>query len=233
MGHLTPRFFTVKDPQRDRFILELPKCWWSRPYEYTWASSFVEKTDTVLDAACGVEHPFKFYLLDHCKDVYACDYDERILSRDAILQGVKNVFGETESTILTERYMTDIHYSQSALTELPYPDQMFDKIFCISVLEHLKDFFNKHSMLHGIQFLRFLVRHDIYRSLEEFKRTLKDDGLIILTFDYPVINIGYLIKIAGMLGLSFTGMISRNVPRDALYFKEMGLYCYRAVLKKI
>lgn len=232
MDDLMPRFFTKNDPQGDRFVLELPKCWWSRPYEYAWAGSFTKNTDTVLDAACGVEHPFKFYLLDHSKEVYACDFDSRILSRDAILKGVKNVFGEAASKNLPEKYLTDIHYSQAALTTLPYPDRTFDKIFCISVLEHLKDFFNKHSLLYGIEFLRFLVSHDIYRSLEEFRRTLRDDGLIILTFDYPVINIDYLIKIVEMLGLSFVGQVSRDIPRDALYFNEMSLYCYRAALRK-
>jgi SAM-dependent methyltransferase len=233
VDNLAPRFFTVNDPQKKRFTLELPQCWWSRPYEYAWASGFIGKNDTVLDAACGVEHPFKFYLSDHCKEVYACDYDPRILSREAILLGVKDVFGENAAKTLSERYLNDIHYSKAPLTALPYPDGMFDKIFCISVLEHLKDFFNKYSMLYGINFLRFFVSHDIYRSLQEFRRTLKDGGLIILTFDYPVININYLVKIVQMSGLSFAGPVSRDVPRDALYFQEMGLNCYRAVLKKI
>ena len=63
MSELISRFFTFDDPKLNKVILKLPESWWSRPYEYAWAKSFVEQDHVVLDAACGVCHPFKFYLL--------------------------------------------------------------------------------------------------------------------------------------------------------------------------
>lgn len=58
----TSRFITFDDPQLKKVILELPEIWWSRMYEYAWASSFVNDDHVVLDAACGICHPFKFHL---------------------------------------------------------------------------------------------------------------------------------------------------------------------------
>ena len=60
------RFIRQSDPQTSKLIFKLPSTWWSRPYEYAWADKFVEPGDTVLDAACGIAHPFKFYLADKC-----------------------------------------------------------------------------------------------------------------------------------------------------------------------
>ena len=92
-GLFTSRFVTRGDQRLDHLILPLHKTWWSRPYEYAWASRFADGADTVLDAACGVEHPFKFFLLDRCREVHACDIDERILSRERTLRELRSVFG--------------------------------------------------------------------------------------------------------------------------------------------
>ncbi len=93
MSELISRFFTFDDPKLNKVILKLPESWWSRPYEYAWAKSFVEQDHVVLDAACGVCHPFKFYLCNLCNNVYACDLDQRLLSPKEILTDMFNVFG--------------------------------------------------------------------------------------------------------------------------------------------
>ena len=79
------KYFTTNDEfinRLDDFIL--PPEWWSRPFEYNWCSNFLEKDDIILDAACGIEHPFKFYAANRCKKVYAIDIDKDI-------EGITNV----------------------------------------------------------------------------------------------------------------------------------------------
>ena len=233
MGKFQSRFFTEADFNKDTIVFKLLPSWWSRPYEYAWAGNFAERDDVVLDAACGIEHPFKFYLLDHCRKVYACDYDDSILSSKDILNAVKNTFGEEASRELPSKYLNNIHYSRAYLMSLPYKDKMFDKIYCISVLEHLKDYFNKYPLLTHMGFMKIFLKNDIYATLKEFERILKDDGLIIMTFDYPDINLSYLKKAIAELGLSFAGNISLDIPDNALHSKELNLNCFRAVIKKL
>lgn len=233
MDKFQSRFFTEADFNKDTIVFKLLPSWWSRPYEYAWAGTFAEKNDIALDAACGIEHPFKFYLLDYCREVYACDYDGSILSSENILKAIKDTFGEEASLELPSRYLNNIHYNRASLTSLPYKDKMFDKIYCISVLEHLKDYFNKYPILTNMGFMKVFMKNDIYAALKEFKRILKDNGLIIMTFDYPDINLSYLKKVVAELELSFAGNISVNMPDNALYSEELNLYCFRAVIKKM
>ncbi len=229
---LTSRFFTKEDAHEDHLIMPLPPAWWSRPYEYTWAKQFTGKEFTVLDAACGLEHPFKYYLVDTCREVFACDIDKRILSTEAITGEIKSTFGNDALTLLDEKHLHGIHYAVASLVKLPYDDGMFDRIFCISVIEHLKDFFNRHPEIPPTRFLRLFFRHEIRTSLSEFRRTLKDDGLIILTLDYPDVNLSYLSGVIQSIGLSFAGPVDTTLPANALYSEKMKLWCFRAVLSK-
>ena len=230
------RFFREDDKRKDKVIFDLPEYWWSRPYEYAWASEFVNHSDIVLDAACGICHPLKFYLLDKCQEVHACDIDDKILSDDQILQEIKKEYGTNACVNFPKKYLRDIHYSKASLTELPYKDNMFDRIFCISVIEHLNDVSNKYSRWPKIfrcKLFNRLFPQDIYRSLKEFKRILKDDGLIVLTLDYPRINLEYLRKILPEIGLTFADKVSFIIPQNAIYSKKDKIYCFRALLKNI
>jgi len=192
----------------------------------------LEKGDVVLDAACGLGHPFKFHLAEYSEEVYACDIDERILSEQAILDDIEKDFGEEALKESPLDYSRRIRYSRSDLTSLPYGDNMFDKIFCISVLEHLKDSFNRYPLLLKIPWMKDFFHQDILRSLKEFRRTLKRDGLIVLTFDYPDINLEYLKEIVPAAGLQFAGPAAFDIPENALYSEELEIFCYRAALVK-
>ncbi len=229
---LMSRFFRKGDPRSDHLVLPLHAAWWSRPYEYAWAAGFATGAYTVLDAACGVEHPFKFYLLDHCAEVHACDLDERILSREATLRGIARVYGDAAAAALPEKYLERIRYKRASVTRLPYPDGMFDRVFCISVLEHLDDFFNRHAGWHVPGLFRFAFRHDIELALHEFRRVLMDDGMIVLTFDHPDIHLDYLFEVTAAAGLVPAGPVRRDIPPDALFCEALGLRCFRLVLKK-
>ncbi|MDA8336373.1 MAG: methyltransferase domain-containing protein [Peptococcaceae bacterium] len=206
---LASRFFRRPDPQTGRLVFPLPAAWWSRGYEYEWAGKFCDPGDVALDAGCGLSHPFKFHLADHCREVHACDRDERILSPDEILAAVAQDFGPAQD--LPARYFECISYARGSLTALPYEDNKFDTIYCLSVLEHMPP-------------------ADITPALKEFARTLRKDGMLVLTFDYPLLNLRHLQTVVPFLGLSFAGGVSLALPDDALTCQ--GLYCFRAVLRK-
>jgi 2-polyprenyl-3-methyl-5-hydroxy-6-metoxy-1,4-benzoquinol methylase len=94
--------------------------WWSRPYEYAFAYNAVDIDDTIIDAACGIEHPFKERITKVAKKVYAVDIDERI--NDVKIKNKK-----------VELICGDIKNLSN------YVEEKVDKIVCISVLEHIKN----------------------------------------------------------------------------------------------
>ena len=212
----TSRFITFDDPQLKKVILNLPKIWWSRPYEYAWASSFVNEDHVVLDTACGICHPFKFYLCNLCQKVYACDLDERILSKEEIVADLIDVLGQEAMNFPLE-YLDKPLLSRQDISNTSYNDAMFDRIICISVLEHLTE-------------------EGLLKTLLEFKRILKKDGLLVATVDYPYLDLEKFNHMLEKSGLFYTGKVNFELPGNALttdLFPEFpgGLYSFRALLK--
>jgi len=227
------RFFVNEDPKINNFVFDnilVNSNWMSRPYEYAWCLKFAGKSDIVLDAASGICHPLKFYLAMNCREVHACDIDNRILSVNEIKKEIYQVFGKENLKKLPEEYLRKIHYRRCSITNLPYQDKLFDKIYCISVLEHLNDTYNKWPVLYDTKIVNRIFKKDIYLALREFKRTLKNNGLIILTFDYPRINFCYLKKVLLDIGLKFVDKSIFDVPPNALRYKN--IYFFRAILTK-
>jgi ubiquinone/menaquinone biosynthesis C-methylase UbiE len=213
---LQSRFFVDTDERSDHLVYDLPASWWSRPYEYAWCASFVSSDAIVLDAACGIGHPFKFYLDRHCRETHACDADLRIESTDGILEDARQHVGEAAARIL-ENELTRPHrisLKLANLVSLPYVDASFDRIFCISVLEHLSP-------------------GDCAQALKEFSRTLASTGKLVLTFDYPTVNLEVLKRQIQDAGLHFCSTVDDTLPANAVHSTMWGdLYCFRAVLEK-
>ncbi len=227
------RFVRRGDERCDSLLLPLPKSWWSRPYEYCWAKNFFHEGATVLDAACGVSHPFKFYLAAEGAQVDACDIDERILDDSAIREDIRNDFGPDADTKIPPEAFSGVHFALGSLFELPYESNRFDTVFCISVLEHLKDPGNRRPALASIPLLGSLFRGQIFAAIAEFKRVLKPEGLLVLTFDYPRINLRYLRTVVRSTGMEFVGPTDFSVPSDALHSGgDEDLMCFRALLRK-
>ncbi|GAA0426791.1 methyltransferase domain-containing protein [Agaribacter marinus] len=215
MDYTHSRFFRITDPSSREFIFPLPNTWETRFYEYEWVKQFAHEKDTVLDAACGIAHPLKFYLANVCRSVYACDIDQRILSKEAILHDAVSTYPRNVEQQEIDAFLQNIDIQCCSLTQLPYEDKLFDKVFCISVLEHLS-------------------QEDSIKSFLELKRVLKDDGQMIFTFDYPTISIETLTKIIDITGLTFYDYYTLSKPDDAIVSRIwQELNCFRAVLKKV
>lgn len=191
------KFFTTHDKSIEYLNdFHIPQEWWSRRYEYKFAIDYLEKDDTILDAACGIEHPFKTYAASICKKVVAIDKDERI-EELAQTNPIKNL----------KLYKGD-------LTKLECIDNAYNKVFCISVLEHLQG-----DVLHKV--------------LEEFYRVLKPGGKLILTCDYPLIKPEALFAIAQEKGfITKEALEYDHKDKDNIKGQYGGLRCYSMVLEK-
>lgn len=240
------RFIQRDDPRMDSVVFDLPKHWWSRPYEYAWALGQVSAEETVLDAACGICHPLKLALAEKCREVTALDFDPRIASTEAILEDVRREAGAGAAEVVAGRYLNrpNLRLVRGSLFSLPFADGVFERVICISALEHL---FDARSLLRyagrsivppGGAWHRWLDRRNglqISAALAELARVLHPRGRMLLTFDYPVVNLQYLGDILPELGLEFDGGYSfQTGPRDAATWHRgvLKLRVFRCVLKR-
>lgn len=186
------KFLTYDDPklsQMDDFIV--PAIWWSRHHEYYFASQFLDKDDIILDAACGVDHPFKFYASHRVKKCYAIDVDPNI----------KNL---TNTDSLEFRCLNIVEIDKE------FQSETFDKIFCISVLEHIPNL--------------------ALTALNNFKKLIKPNGTIVITIDYPCITPKNFVDIVNQAGLKYVGKVDYSIPENAITMD--GLKAYTAILQK-
>jgi ubiquinone/menaquinone biosynthesis C-methylase UbiE len=209
----TSRFFVNGDAKVLKMAgISLHPEWWSRPFEYAWAGQFAKAGDTVLDAACGICHPFKFDLAGLCKVVHAVDIDERISDRVKMASEIKEALGEAaEKAFWSNKLYDSVKFKQASIKKLPHKNSMFNTIFCISVLEHFEP-------------------ADRERALKEFYRTLKSGGRLILTLDHPTADPQEMAEMVTACGFSFAGEVDFTIPEDAV--ASLYLRCYRIAAVK-
>lgn len=188
------RFFIFEDETMDKLDkFDIPKSWWSRPYEYKWASKFLKPDEIICDAGCGIEHPFKEYASKRVSKCVAVDNDISILE----LKSNENL------------EFVNINMSDIGKKYIGY----FDKIFCISVLEH--DLSN------------------ISNNLRSFEKAIKSNGKIILTCDFPTITPQCIIDMMPSLNLKLVGESDFKEPDRILKGYYGSLSCFCMVLEKI
>jgi 2-polyprenyl-3-methyl-5-hydroxy-6-metoxy-1,4-benzoquinol methylase len=150
---------------------------WSRIYEYTYSSKILKNLVTqkakILDAGCGVTF-FPFYLNSDF-DVTCVDQDDY----DTIYNNINKTLN------------TNVKFVRSGLNHISFPDESFDAIYCISVLEHTNN------------------RTEI---LKEFCRLLKPNGLLVITFDISLNSNSDYLAISALDS-------SQLISDAALYFK--------------
>jgi len=130
---------------------------WSRRWEYPYAAQrVIEFADTqpdgplrILDAGSGVTY-FPYYL---CAEIPRA----KVTCLDSN-PSYHEMFGAINSAMPNAR----VQFMEAMLQKMPLPDDSFDAVCCISVLEHT-DNYNE--------------------ILDEWNRVLRPGGLLVLTFD--------------------------------------------------
>ncbi len=133
------------------------RCW-----EYSWIveNGQFESGMKCLDAGCG-QSPFLLFLHELGCESHGLDY----------LQGEKGTDPQTYGITkeLIDSCAGKVEYHHGSMFQAPFEDSVFDRISCISVLEHILT--PEQPRAH-------------YPCLNEMKRILKPGGLLIVTVDY-------------------------------------------------
>lgn len=207
------RFILLTDPQCSELLYPIPNLWWSRFFEYKWASLFPDKDDVCLDAGCGVVNHFKFYLASICKEAHGCDIDINIENKTLIEDSFKRDL-DNSYYINFKPALDKVILKNADLSNLPYDDNYFDKIYGISIVNSIDG-----TILEKV--------------FMEFNRILKDDGLLILTFDYPAVDLNNFQLLLENTGFSFAFEPDFNVYASVIQTNLYpGITCFRAVLIK-
>ena len=138
-----------------------------RQLEYPWAiiHSNLDKGLKILDIGSGISE-FPMYLSSKGHEVYSIDTDEVCMNRLA--------------PKLAEWCGVKVNYKVSDATNLEFSDNTFDRIFFISVLEHLEEERINHRIVNNHR------RNLDVKAIKEMLRVLKPGGLLILTTDWKV-----------------------------------------------
>lgn len=130
---------------------------WEYPFCYSRIEEYVKNIDrdivNFLDAGSGCTF-FHYYLRHKFPNamVYCCDSDARLAP----------FFSNINTNM-----QTDIDFKLYDLRNMRYRDNLFDVVYCISVLEHTTNY---------------------GEIIKEFRRVLKPNGLLIITFDISLDN---------------------------------------------
>lgn len=207
------RFMLETDCKINELLYTISPIEWSRGYEYKWAISFPDENDVCLDIGCGLLENLKFYLTTVCKEVYGCDIEESIEDKIFIGDIIKSNFGY-DYYYKVKNSIENVILKKGDASNLPYCDKKFDKIYCISLLSSMEEDL-------------------IEKSLLEFNRVLKDDGLIIITFDHPKFKVESFSLMINEAGFKFAGDINLDIPKNPIKTNlNSKITCFRAVIVK-
>ena len=162
------------------YIEHIPCLHWSRQYEYIWAinSANLQKNHDCLDAGGAGFSSLKYAVAKRCNSVTVVDLDQDSLN-------MNEHYGHKMKIDNIEYFCEDI--SNFKL------EKRFDRIFCISVLEHIESLEEKrkcvrnmidHLKPHGEMFLSFdILLHEDTDTTKLFDKTTVKKELIQPIFD--------------------------------------------------
>lgn len=138
-------------------------------WEYPWVLSNLRLSRglSVLDAGCG-KSPLQFLLADLGMKVTGVDLHEG----DA-WHGINRR--------LARRFGAKIDYKIEGIDSLSFPDSSFDRVMCVSVLEHCR---KRHYAGDDAGDLTPEDKEFHKKIIAELLRVLKPRGLLVLTFDF-------------------------------------------------
>lgn len=141
--------------------------YWSRKWEYPWAilNADLQAGMRVLDVGSGGS-PFPLYLGMNGFECYACDPSldqgkpkKNLRRRIIFFLGITTVW-----SLPKRKRSLPIRYFPDSIQELSFPDNFFDRVFCLSVIEHIPQ--SEWSL-----------------CMEQLSRVVKPTGRLLLTHD--------------------------------------------------
>ena len=129
----------------------------TRIFEYPWVYSNLQPfsaSDTLLDAGPG-NTALQFLVSKEVKEVHSLD--------------IYPDFIEWIAKICEEKHFDNVFPKLDSILNAPYPDEYFDKVICISVLEHLP-------------------KTQVGLAIGELIRLVKPGGKIALTMDIALVS---------------------------------------------
>lgn len=136
-----------------------------RRAEYPWAISIAghERFFKILDIGSGVSL-LPIYLASKGHDVTSIDNDAILMNKI--------------SPLLAKWNKVEVKYGLGDVTKLRFEDNTFDRVFCISVLEHLEE-----EKIGG-KYVNYHKQNLDVIAIADMLRVLRPGGLLILTFDW-------------------------------------------------
>jgi SAM-dependent methyltransferase len=160
----------------------------ARMWEYPFAiiNAEIKQGQKIADIGCG-STPFTLYLADQAGPKNVTGFDNDFLKDD----DTHFAFGVRKNFIKD----SGINFKFSGLDNIDSPDNIFDTVFCISVLEHIEE-------------------PTVWQNgLMEMARILKPGGRLIITFDvcltHRFLSVGDMLNFTGLVPL---GLMDMNWP---------------------
>jgi len=146
-------------------LLRSNRLWPIKYWEYPWTitNSRLTRQMKILDIGSGWSL-FPMYLARHGHQVDAIDIDEDQMTKI--------------SPFLAKIQGAEINYRAQNVLDMDYEDETFDRVFCISVLEHIEE-----EEVDG-KLVNYHSRNLDIKAMSEMLRVLKPSGLLLMTVDW-------------------------------------------------
>jgi len=171
---------------------------WSRRWEYPWAmlNANLQAGMHVLDVGSGGS-PFPLYLGMSGFECYATDPNlDQGKPKKNWRRRIIFLLGITSGWYLSRKKRSlPVRYYPDSIQELSFPAGFFDRVFCLSVIEHIP-------------------QSDWILCMEQLSRVVKSGGRLVLTFDMSAQDANaYLFKhLIAACPLDLIGNIDYPVP---------------------
>lgn len=160
------RFYRKKKKKfTSDILMRSNRLWVIRYWEYPWVitNSHLVRRMKILDVGSGWSL-FPMYLAKHGHHVDATDINKEQMTKI--------------SPFLARIQKVEINYRVQNATQLDYANDTFDRVFCISTLEHIEE-----EIVNG-QHVNYHSRNLDIIAISEMLRVLRQGGLLVITVDY-------------------------------------------------